>query len=499
MSAKKWSPIADLPLDWKKLARSDLNSLASIWKERSKQLKDSGSFKDFNARLAREWAIETGIIEKVYSIDRGITRLLIEKGIQESLIPYGTTDKPAADIVKILNDHQQALEGIFDFVSHKRELSTSYIKQLHQCLTRHQETCDAIDSLGRLVQVRLLNGEWKKSPNNPTRPQNGGHVHEYCPPEHVAAEMDRLITLHKQHESIDVPPEVEAAWLHHRFTQIHPFQDGNGRVARSLASLVLLQEGWFPLVISGDSEQKSRYITACEKADDGDLYSLVELIAQAQRKAFIRSLSLSQDVLATGVIHEDDPEKLLISAAKERLVARKREQIEDLQKKLFNISAALEKQAQDRFSALATELKKEFHPIDEDFTARVERSKPDNAFWFEGQVIEVARQLGYYADTRTYKSWIVLRIRLERQAEIVISFHSLGFEFVGVMAASAFIAYRDKQKKEKTDGGVSTPNALSEDCFQFSYSEKEASVAERFKQWLNEVVLLGLDHWRRQV
>jgi len=23
------------------------------------------------------------------------------------------------------------------------------------------------------------------------------------------------------------PPEIEAAWLHHRFTQIHPFQDGN--------------------------------------------------------------------------------------------------------------------------------------------------------------------------------------------------------------------------------------------------------------------------------
>ena len=32
--------------------------------------------------------------------------------------------------------------------------------------------------------------------------------------------------------------EIEATWLHHRFTQIHPFQDGNGRVARALASLV---------------------------------------------------------------------------------------------------------------------------------------------------------------------------------------------------------------------------------------------------------------------
>src|SRR5205085_5905426 len=138
--------------------------------------------------------------------------------------------------------------GLFDFVTRRRELSNSYIKELHQALTRHQETVQAINGLGQSVEIPLVRGQWKQLPNNPIRPD--GELHEYCPPEHVAAEMDRLIELHREHLQRGIPPEIEAAWLHQRSTQIHPFQDGNGRIARSLASLVFLRSGWFPLVIN---------------------------------------------------------------------------------------------------------------------------------------------------------------------------------------------------------------------------------------------------------
>jgi Fic family protein len=51
--------------------------------------------------------------------------------------------------------------------------------------------------------------------------------------------MDRLIEMHQRHDASDVPAEVEAAWLH-RFAQTHPYQDGNGRVARSLSSALFV-------------------------------------------------------------------------------------------------------------------------------------------------------------------------------------------------------------------------------------------------------------------
>src|SRR4029077_20167961 len=123
----------------------------------------------------------------------------------------------------------------------------------------------------------LDKGQYKTQPNSPTRPD--GSVHEYCPPEHVASEMDNLITMYHRHEERGVPPEVEAAWLHHRFTQIHPFADGNGRVARAISTLVFIKAGWFPLIVK--REDWTRYVEALERADRDDLRLLVALFVEA--------------------------------------------------------------------------------------------------------------------------------------------------------------------------------------------------------------------------
>ena len=91
MSAYQWTPIADLPENFLDLASDELSPLAEIWSEQSERLKETETLVQFNQRLGREWAIETGIIENLYSIDRGVTQLLIERGIEASLIPHGAT------------------------------------------------------------------------------------------------------------------------------------------------------------------------------------------------------------------------------------------------------------------------------------------------------------------------------------------------------------------------------------------------------------------------
>ena len=105
--------------------------------------------------------------------------------------------------------------------------------------------------------------------------------------------MERLIGMYRNAEP-SYPPEVKSAWLHHRFTQVHPFQDGNGRVARALASLVFLREGLFPLVIRESDRQE--YIGALEAADAGDLSQLINLFARRQRDAILKALGLEQQV-----------------------------------------------------------------------------------------------------------------------------------------------------------------------------------------------------------
>ncbi len=488
MAVYRWRPIEDLPTNWIELASKELESLASIWKDSAAKLKESEALLRFNERLRREWAIETGIIENLYSIDRGITQLLIERGIEASLIPFGTTDKPAERIVPILKDQQEVLEGLFDFVAQHRELSTSYIKELHQALTRHQDTVQAVNGLGRLVEVKLLRGEWKKQPNNPTRPNE--EVHEYCPPEHVASEMDRLIDMHTRHTAEGVPPEVEAAWLHHRFTQIHPFQDGNGRIARALASLVFLRAAWFPLVIHRDDREA--YITALETADAGDLSALLQLFSRAEKRAFNNALSLSESVLL-----EHDPLGQIISAATDRLGARRRERVRQIQATAFDLAGQLEIVAEERMRLIASDLHNKLKGIDQHYFASPERSNEENDFWFKKQIVDLAKQLGYYADTRTYRSWVRLKIIEDRRTEIVLSFHSLGSTFVGVMAVSAFLEHRDRTEDGET--ALDGPYRLCGEVFQFSHLEEAEVVVDRFNVWLNEVLLAGLDLWRGQL
>ena len=53
-------------------------------------------------------AAETGILERLYTVDLGITRVLIEQGIDAALIPPWATDRTPTEVVAILQDHCNA-------------------------------------------------------------------------------------------------------------------------------------------------------------------------------------------------------------------------------------------------------------------------------------------------------------------------------------------------------------------------------------------------------
>ena len=291
-----WRPIEDLPEDWRRLVDTDLRERVKRWTGFREETGSRAAIAAFSERLKREWAIETGLIERVYTLTRGITEVLIDRGLREELIPSSATDRDPALVFDMLQDHAAAVDGLFDFVKRERRLSTSYVKELHSVLLAHQETASARDILGRRVEMPLARGQYKKRPNNPVRPD--GRIHEYCPPEQVASEMDRLIEMHLGHGEREIPPEVEAAWLHHRFVAIHPFQDGNGRVARALATLVMIRVGWFPLVVTDAG--RGDYIDALEEADAGDLGPLVGLFARIQGRAIEGAIRAVHNRAAAG-------------------------------------------------------------------------------------------------------------------------------------------------------------------------------------------------------
>ncbi len=276
--AHRWQPITDLPDDWRSLCRPDLDDVHRRWVGARERLTDPAPVRQVQERLMTVWAIETGIIERLYSVDRRVTVALAEVGL-EAMDQFRADGRVTSEARLLIEDQRAALEMVMDLVGGTRELTSSYIRELHRGLTEHQDTRDAIDGQGRRFAAPLLKGEWKRLPNNPIRPD--GRVHEYCPPEFVQDEIDRLLAWHGAHESAGVCPEVEAAWLHHRFAQIHPFEDGNGRVARALTAAVFLRADYLVLVIR-DEEHRDPYLDALEAADGGDLKPLVDLFADVQ-------------------------------------------------------------------------------------------------------------------------------------------------------------------------------------------------------------------------
>lgn len=474
-----WHPIADYESAPTLLARGELRSLSQVWREQRTALETLDALRQFNERLRREWAIETGLIERVYTLDRGVTQLLVERGFDEALIPHGHKGQNSADVTAILRDHQAVVEGLFAFVRGDRPLSTSYIKELHAQLTRHQTTAAAVDSQGRRAEIPLRHGDFKIRPNNPTRPD--GSQHQYCPPEQVAAEMDRLLEMHAGHGEIE--PEVEAAWLHHRFTQIHPFQDGNGRVARALATLVLLKTGWFPLVIRDQPRERTRYLDALEQADRGDLAPLVGVFAASQKRAFVEALGISEEVLRQTRIDQ----AIQATGAKLRRLESRSVDWNDAK----TLIAGLESVAEKRLSEVATALAEEIREVrgtwcetdSEPFTG--ERSHLHR--W---QVLETAKYLGYFANLNEYRAWSRLKLFRVGLAEIFLSFHGAGREPRGVLAISAtFFRHEETQIVDLTP--------LSEEIFQVNYLDEAPATEQRFREWLDDILVRGLELWRK--
>ena len=246
-----WRPIEDLPADAASWGSSHYRERVRRWQEARARLQDPGvdrTLLDIWLReRARAFAIETGQIEGLYTLRRGVTQQLIAEGFggvraAHALEP-GLSDRT---LKGLLEDQHAAVELVFEAAAGRRPLSHHTMKSWHQLLTRHQEHAVGIRD-GRRVAIPLLRGDYKIRPNNPRRPD--GVVHEYCPPEQTRSEMDRLLEMHHAHADRRLPAEVEAAWLHHRFVRIHPFQDGNGRMARLLMAYVFARAGEFPPVI----------------------------------------------------------------------------------------------------------------------------------------------------------------------------------------------------------------------------------------------------------
>lgn len=145
-----------------------------------------------------------------------------------------------------------------------RPLTESFIRILHQTMLREDYTVYRQLPGGVNTSYVVHAGCYKTRPNSVITPT--GERFEYASPEETPALMTDLIQWYNQAEADGKLTPVElAAMFHYRYIRIHPFEDGNGRIARLLMNYILLRHGYPMIVIR--SKNKKAYLEALGKAD----------------------------------------------------------------------------------------------------------------------------------------------------------------------------------------------------------------------------------------
>ncbi len=217
-----------------------------------------------------EWTYHSNAIEG-NTLTFGETKAFLLHGITAA-------GRPFRDYVE-MRGHHQAIDALLAIIRQQEPLTESTIRELHKIILVEPYDMPAQTASGQRVTRRITPGNYKTMPNHVQT--STGEMHYYASPEETPARMAELLAWYRQ---ADFHPLIVAATFHYRFVEIHPFDDGNGRLARLLMNLILMQDRFPPLVIRTDT--KESYLLALEQADtDDDLKPFINLIGDSLIKS----------------------------------------------------------------------------------------------------------------------------------------------------------------------------------------------------------------------
>ena len=143
-------------------------------------------------------------------------------------------------------------------------LSQHFIRILHKTLLREDYTVYRTLPGGVQTSYVIHAGQYKTRPNSVIT--RYGDRLEYASPEETPSLMTDLVDWYNQEERRGQLSPVElAALFHYRYIRIHPFEDGNGRIARLLVNFILTRHD-YPMVVVR-SRNKQAYLEALHQAD----------------------------------------------------------------------------------------------------------------------------------------------------------------------------------------------------------------------------------------
>ena len=202
------------------------------------------------AQLRNLWTHTSTAIEG-NTLTLGETAFVLEEGLTIS-------GKPLKDHEEVVG-HARAIDLVYDIVRRKSDLTEKDLFDLHKAVQTEQ-----------IIDVYKPVGAWKAEPNSTVIVSgNTQTIFEYALPKDVSELMQSWLALFqkicKENAANKEAANKEAALsayvhLHVSFVRIHPFWDGNGRLARLIANVPVIRAGYPPVIIP--KERRQEYINA---------------------------------------------------------------------------------------------------------------------------------------------------------------------------------------------------------------------------------------------
>ena len=215
-------------------------------------------------------SIDTGAMEGLYTVDRGFT---ISVAVMASGWEAEIQREKGPEVAALVAAQRAAYDMSLDAATSTADISEAWIRRLHEVVCEAQDTYEVRTQIGPQRQP-LPKGAYKTAANHVEFAD--GSVHAYAPVEDTPAEMHRLISELRTPAFGAAHPALQSSYAHYAFVCIHPFADGNGRVARALASVFTFRATSLPFVLFAD--EKPEYLDALKEADESRMQSFVDFV-----------------------------------------------------------------------------------------------------------------------------------------------------------------------------------------------------------------------------
>ncbi len=198
-------------------------------------------------------------------------------GETKSLLLHNITaqGKPLKDHIEITG-HNKAINSLTAITSGNEPLTESFIRNLHLLILREPYLSKATTEEGVATTKMIEVGKYKATANHVVT--STGETFRFAEPLDVPEKMHDLVQFINCAADKSASQSIlEAAKVHYDFVMIHPFDDGNGRLARILMNLVFIKNGFPPAIIK--TEDKANYYAALRQADGGQFEVFADYIA----------------------------------------------------------------------------------------------------------------------------------------------------------------------------------------------------------------------------